>query len=130
MRAFHLKNQFMLQHDDSARASVQATKLARAMVTKYGMSEALGKVAINYDDNGRSVSSETRNLVETEVCSRAQKVLHLLEPSFTLYCSRGCFLNLCYKRLELRGIICVMSQKGFFKVRLCVSFVLVCKMQR
>ena len=37
------------------------------MVTKYGMSEALGKVAINYEDNGRSVSSETRNLVETEV---------------------------------------------------------------
>ena len=46
---------------------MQATKLARAMVTKYGMSEALGKVAINYEDNGRSVSSETRNLVETEV---------------------------------------------------------------
>ena len=39
------------------------------MVTKYGMSEALGKVAINYEDNGRSVSSETRNLVETEVAS-------------------------------------------------------------
>lgn len=47
--------------------NVQATRLARAMVTKYGMSEALGKVAINYEDNGRSVSSETRNLVETEV---------------------------------------------------------------
>lgn len=48
-------------------SDLQATKLARAMVTKYGMSEALGKVAINYEDNGRSVSSETRNLVETEV---------------------------------------------------------------
>lgn len=48
-------------------ASVQATRLARAMVTKYGMSDALGKVAINYDDNGRSVSSETRRLVESEV---------------------------------------------------------------
>jgi len=46
---------------------MQATRLARAMVTKYGMSEALGKVAINYEDNGRSLSSETRNLVETEV---------------------------------------------------------------
>ena len=45
---------------------MQATKLARAMVTRYGMSEALGKVAINYEDNGRSLSSETRNLVETE----------------------------------------------------------------
>jgi len=51
----------------------QATRLARAMVTKYGMSEALGKVAINYEDNGRSLSSETRNLVETEV----KKILNL-----------------------------------------------------
>ena len=46
---------------------LQATRLARAMVTKYGMSEALGYVAINYEDQGRSVSSETRNLVESEV---------------------------------------------------------------
>lgn len=60
----------------------QATRLARAMVTKYGMSDALGKVAINYEDNGRSISSETRNLVETEVkrilnsaYDRAQKIL-------------------------------------------------------
>ena len=47
--------------------AVQATRLARAMVTKYGMSEALGKVAINYEDNGRSLSSETRRVVESEV---------------------------------------------------------------
>ena len=50
-----------------AALAVQATRLARAMVTKYGMSEALGKVAINYEDNGRSVSSETRRVVESEV---------------------------------------------------------------
>lgn len=54
------------------------------MVTKYGMSEALGKVAINYDDNGRSVSSETRNLVETEV------LYPLLWSTLLSKCKGGC----------------------------------------
>jgi ATP-dependent metalloprotease len=44
----------------------QATRLARAMVTKYGMSDLVGQVAIAYDDMG-NVSSETRALVESEV---------------------------------------------------------------
>ena len=47
----------------------QATRLARAMVTKYGMSELLGNVSIDYEDQGRSLSPETRAAVETEVCS-------------------------------------------------------------
>ncbi len=46
---------------------VQATKLARAMVTKYGMSSVLGPTSIAYEDNGRSLSSETRAAVEQEV---------------------------------------------------------------
>ena len=45
----------------------QATKLARAMVTKYGMSSLLGPTSIAYEDNGRSLSSETRAAVEAEV---------------------------------------------------------------
>ncbi|CAL5222682.1 g5082 [Coccomyxa viridis] len=45
----------------------QATKLARAMVTKYGMSTSLGPTSIAYEDNGRSLSSETRAAVESEV---------------------------------------------------------------
>ncbi|XP_026450505.1 ATP-dependent zinc metalloprotease FTSH 4, mitochondrial-like isoform X2 [Papaver somniferum] len=45
----------------------QATSLARAMVTKYGMSKAVGLVAHNYDDNGKSMSTETRLLIEEEV---------------------------------------------------------------
>jgi ATP-dependent metalloprotease len=58
----------------------QATRLARSMVTKYGMSEAVGQVAIGYEDS--SLSSESRALVEAEVKSllqgayeRARKVL-------------------------------------------------------
>ncbi|GLI69863.1 hypothetical protein VaNZ11_014580 [Volvox africanus] len=43
-----------------------ATSLARAMVTKYGMSERLGQVALDYDDS-HSMSSETRAAVEDEV---------------------------------------------------------------
>ena len=45
----------------------QATRLARAMVTRYGMSDLLGHISINYEDNGRSLSSETRAQVESEV---------------------------------------------------------------
>ncbi len=46
----------------------QATRLARAMVTKYGMSEIIGQMAIGYEDMASgSLSSETRALVESEV---------------------------------------------------------------
>ncbi|KAL6985535.1 ATP-dependent zinc metalloprotease FTSH 4, mitochondrial [Sarracenia purpurea var. burkii] len=45
----------------------QATKLAKAMVTKYGMSKQVGMVTHNYDDNGKSMSTETRLLIEEEV---------------------------------------------------------------
>ncbi|RWR73639.1 ATP-dependent zinc metalloprotease FTSH 5, mitochondrial [Cinnamomum micranthum f. kanehirae] len=45
----------------------QATSLARRMVTKYGMSELVGLVSHNYDDNGKSMSTETRLLIEKEV---------------------------------------------------------------
>lgn len=45
----------------------QATSLARAMVTKYGMSKLVGLVTHNYDDNGKSMSTETRQLIEEEV---------------------------------------------------------------
>ena len=50
----------------------QATKLARDMVTRYGMSDALGCTSIDYED-GRSLSGETRALVEKEVRPRASK---------------------------------------------------------
>ncbi|XP_015688310.1 ATP-dependent zinc metalloprotease FTSH 4, mitochondrial isoform X2 [Oryza brachyantha] len=47
----------------------QATKMARAMVTKYGMSKQLGFVSYNYEDDGKSMSTETRLLIEQEVKS-------------------------------------------------------------
>ncbi|KAK4787823.1 hypothetical protein SAY86_011656 [Trapa natans] len=45
----------------------QATNLAMGMVTKYGMSNEIGLATHNYVDNGRSMSSETRLLIEKEV---------------------------------------------------------------
>lgn len=45
----------------------QATQLARAMVTKYGMSDKVGQLWLEYEDEGRSMSSEARAIVETEV---------------------------------------------------------------
>ncbi|KAG8051572.1 hypothetical protein GUJ93_ZPchr0001g32828 [Zizania palustris] len=45
----------------------KATKLARAMVTEYGMSKQVGYVSYNYEDDGKSMSTETRLLIEQEV---------------------------------------------------------------
>ncbi|KAI5404055.1 variant 3 [Lathyrus oleraceus] len=45
----------------------KATSLAREMVTEYGMSTEVGPVTHDYYDDGRSMSSETRLLIEKEV---------------------------------------------------------------
>ena len=45
----------------------QATRLARAMVTRYGFSDKIGPVSVNYDDQGNSISTETRAAIEEEV---------------------------------------------------------------
>lgn len=45
----------------------QATSMARAMVTQYGMSKQVGLVSYNYEDDGKAMSSETRLLIEEEV---------------------------------------------------------------
>ena len=42
------------------------------MVTKYGMSGKVGAVSLDYDDDGRSMSSETRAVVEGEVRALVQ----------------------------------------------------------
>ena len=90
----------------------QATKLARNMVTKYGMSEKVGNISIDYEDDGRSLSSETRSAVEEEVCVDHSMlasvcnhdlpqcsacyfpllITHLMSPSVR---SVGCFLQNC-----------------------------------
>ncbi|KAM0933547.1 putative peptidase M41, AAA+ ATPase domain, ATPase, AAA-type, core, peptidase, FtsH [Dioscorea sansibarensis] len=51
----------------------QATKLARTMVTKYGMSKKVGLVSHNYDDNGKSMSTKTRQLIDEEVKNLVQR---------------------------------------------------------
>ena len=43
-----------------------ATRLARDMVTKYGMSKKVGNIAHDYDENGLIISSETRQMIEDE----------------------------------------------------------------
>ncbi|XP_039685017.1 ATP-dependent zinc metalloprotease FTSH 4, mitochondrial [Medicago truncatula] len=45
----------------------KATNVARQMVTEFGMSNEVGRVTHNYYDDGRSMSSETRLLIEKEV---------------------------------------------------------------
>jgi ATP-dependent metalloprotease len=52
---------------------ISATKLAREMVTKYGMSKTIGVVAHNYEDDGKSMSTETRLMIESEVRILLQK---------------------------------------------------------
>ena len=88
---------------------LQATDLARQMVTRYGMSDKLGQVSIDYDDNGRSLSSETRQVVESEV----RRQLSMLLPAERAGCVQAAqganaTLLLCmhafatYPRLYLR----------------------------
>lgn len=49
------------------------------MVTKYGMSDKMGQVSVEYDDDGRSMSSETRSVIEEEV----KVLLQVRKPSDT-----------------------------------------------
>ncbi|KAI4337147.1 hypothetical protein L6164_015595 [Bauhinia variegata] len=51
-----------------------ATATARRMVTEYGMSEEVGPVTHDYHDSGRSVSSETRLLIEKESSRSSSKL--------------------------------------------------------
>lgn len=44
-----------------------ATDMARAMVTKFGMSKAVGLVAHDYKNDGDDISTETRLVIEKEV---------------------------------------------------------------
>ncbi|KAF3495271.1 hypothetical protein DY000_02056990 [Brassica cretica] len=63
----------------------QATKLARAMVTKFGMSKEVGLVTHNYDDNGKSMSTETRLLIEREVKLLLEKAYNNAKTILTVY---------------------------------------------
>ncbi|XP_072988918.1 ATP-dependent zinc metalloprotease FTSH 5, mitochondrial [Typha latifolia] len=63
----------------------QATSLARAMVTKYGMSKQVGLVAHNYDDNGKSMSTETRLLIEEEVKDFLEKAYNNAKTILTTH---------------------------------------------
>merc|ERR1711959_202009 len=61
-----------------------ATRLARDMVTKYGMSKKVGNIAHDYDENGLIISSETRQMIEDEykrakdLVKKHEKDLHRL----------------------------------------------------
>ena len=61
------------------------------MVTKYGMSDKVGNVSIDYDDDGRSLSSETRSAVEEEVRQPC---------SFSSFMQCVCKSNLLLMRLQ------------------------------
>ncbi|CAH1427707.1 unnamed protein product [Lactuca virosa] len=63
----------------------QATHLARAMVTKYGMSKEIGVVAHDYDDNGKSMSTETRLLIEKEVRELLENAYNNAKNILTCY---------------------------------------------
>ncbi|KAJ0964566.1 hypothetical protein J5N97_025704 [Dioscorea zingiberensis] len=63
----------------------QATSLARAMVTKYGMSKEVGLVSHNYDDKGKSMSTETRLLIEEEVKNLVQRAYNNAKTILTTH---------------------------------------------
>ncbi|TVT99029.1 hypothetical protein EJB05_55659 [Eragrostis curvula] len=63
----------------------QATRLARAMVTKYGMSEKVGLVSYNYNDSGNTMSTETRGLIEQEVKEILEKAYNNAKTILTTH---------------------------------------------
>ncbi|KAI3756045.1 hypothetical protein L1987_55858 [Smallanthus sonchifolius] len=65
----------------------QATHLARTMVTKYGMSKQVGVVAHDYDDDGKSMSTETRLLIEKEVRELLERAYRNAKNILTTYCN-------------------------------------------
>ncbi|XP_039030352.1 ATP-dependent zinc metalloprotease FTSH 4, mitochondrial-like isoform X2 [Hibiscus syriacus] len=62
-----------------------ATKLARSMVTKYGMSKEVGLATHSYNDDGQSLSSETRHLIEKEVKYLLEKAYNNAKTILTTY---------------------------------------------
>ncbi|KAL2317922.1 hypothetical protein Fmac_031798 [Flemingia macrophylla] len=64
---------------------MQATRLAREMVTKYGMGNEVGLVTHNYNDDGRSMSSETRLIIEKEVKQFLEKAYNNAKTILTTH---------------------------------------------
>ncbi len=46
----------------------------RSCTCRYGMSSKVGQVSLDYEDDGRSISSETRSVVEEEVRGVGEEV--------------------------------------------------------
>ncbi|MBA0731927.1 hypothetical protein Gogos_016047, partial [Gossypium gossypioides] len=63
-----------------------ATNLARRMVTRYGMSKEVGLVTHFYNDNGRSMSTETRLLIEKEVRELLERAYNNAKTILTTHC--------------------------------------------
>ncbi|MBA0789829.1 hypothetical protein Gohar_014515 [Gossypium harknessii] len=63
-----------------------ATNLARRMVTRYGMSKEVGLVTHFYNDNGKSMSTETRLLIEKEVRELLERAYNNAKTILTTHC--------------------------------------------
>lgn len=101
-----------------------ATRTARQMVTKYGMSKAVGVVELNYEDDGKSLSTETRQVVEHEVklmlqVSCATVVTHsrggwtdflwLPDTSWLCLPAGSALYQACWARMGSNGPLCLVA---------------------
>ncbi|OPH37591.1 ATP-dependent zinc metalloprotease FtsH [Moraxella atlantae] len=62
----------------------RATKMARAMVTKYGMSEALGIMVYEDDDNGGYFGGSSRTISEATQQKVDEEVRRILEEQYDI----------------------------------------------
>ncbi|KAK3037530.1 hypothetical protein RJ639_030338 [Escallonia herrerae] len=59
-----------------------STSLAVEMVTKFGMSKEIGPVFLDYEDSGKTMSGDTRLLIEEEV---RELLKNVLKPIFFIF---------------------------------------------
>ena len=87
------------------------------MVTKYGMSKAIGVVAHNYEDDGKSMSTETRLMIESEVKILLQRAYENARQILTIHQKELHALAAHLLGLEIKSLLTQVNEKTSWSAR-------------